>query len=288
MLRSQPVRHNFLRRRQIFWGELLLVSALFHAVFLFFLLVVYSGYRYSMHITVRRSGTLLPTYFVCPARIGQQGVAGKVCKQNTANVKKWTETVARRGPSTVIKNDTSKKVVTKQQQTKQSVQNKKQHAVQKQKPKEDPKKSKVKQQQKQSSKQEVTKKQQSLQKEGEKREQRKTDIAQLQETAAHPLQSAMTFGAEATPIAEGSDFDTLQIQQYIQNEISHYWRPPIGLLDDLICKIRIQIDNNGTVSNAVIEESSGVLVYDLAARSATNSLLLPCWAWGKEFTINFK
>ena len=35
------------------------------------------------------------------------------------------------------------------------------------------------------------------------------------------------------------------------------------------------------------EDSSGVLVYDLSARSAAMELSLPRWAWGKEFTINF-
>jgi outer membrane biosynthesis protein TonB len=281
MLRSQLERHNFLRRRQIFLGELLLVSALFHTVFFFFLLVVYSGYRYSKYITVRRNGSLHPTYCIYPVTMVQPG-----CEQNTANAKKVTEAITTRVPSTVIKNDTAKKAVTKQQQKKQSIQNKRQSVAQKQKPKEEAKKPQVKQNQKQS-KQEVVKKQQSPQKE-EKREQKKIDSAQSKEIAAPVQQPAMAFGAGVIPIAERDDFDTLQIEQYIQNEISRYWHSPIGLPDDLTCKIRVQIDNAGMVSDAVIEESSGVLVYDLSARSATNSLSLPCWAWGKEFTINFR
>jgi outer membrane biosynthesis protein TonB len=275
MLRSQLVKHNFLRRRQIFLGELLLVSILFHSLFFFFLLVVYSGYRYTKHITVRRNGALLPTYFVSPATMIQ---SKKVSKQNSTNIRKVIGTVAKKIPSTVIKNDATKKTVAKQQQKKQSIQNKKQQVAQKQKPKEEEKK--IKQQQKQ----EVAKKQQSPQKEGE--EQKMNSVKS--EEIASPVQQPIIAGAGAIPIAEVDDSDTLKIEQYIQNEISRFWHPPIGLSDDLTCKIRVQINSSGAVSDAVIEESSGVLVYDLSARLATNSLLLPCWAWGKEFTINFR
>jgi hypothetical protein len=74
----------------------------------------------------------------------------------------------------------------------------------------------------------------------------------------------------------------------IEQEIVSRWRPPRGLSKDLVCQIKCSIGGSGTVVACKFEKSSGVLIYDMAARSAARAMMLPRWAWGKDFTIIFK
>jgi len=74
----------------------------------------------------------------------------------------------------------------------------------------------------------------------------------------------------------------------LQEEISSQWKPPVGLAKDLECQISIELAADGTVLKSAVNESSGVLVYDVAARSAVRKINFPRWAYGKEFTIAFK
>lgn len=256
MWRFQRAKHKLVgllafRGRQLFFGELLLASLLFHLVVLLFLLVIYSSYRYSTKLVVRRSGVqLLPAYFVRPATSTTvQSNLGAAAVQPPAQ-----KVTSAKMPSTTIKKEEPKKpATTKQTSTKANA--KKPSQPQKTKPKEEPKKMQT---QKNQQKQQPAKKQTPSKKEQPKPQAKKQD-----------------------------DFDTPRIQQYIQSEVSKRWTPPIGLPDDLVCEVTIQVGGDGVVTDAIIEESSGVLVYDLSARSAAALLSLPRWAWGKEFMISF-
>jgi hypothetical protein len=74
----------------------------------------------------------------------------------------------------------------------------------------------------------------------------------------------------------------------VEQEIVSRWRPPRGLSKALACQIKCSIGESGTVVACRLEKSSGVLIYDMAARSAARAMTLGRWAYGKEFTIIFK
>ena len=79
-----------------------------------------------------------------------------------------------------------------------------------------------------------------------------------------------------------------RIYECVEQEIVSKWRPPRGLSKDLVCQVKCSIGGDGTVVTCNIEKGSGVLIYDMAARSAARMINLPRWAWGKDFTIIFK
>ncbi len=89
---------------------------------------------------------------------------------------------------------------------------------------------------------------------------------------------------------DGDCISAEQARMYecIEQEIVSRWRPPCGLSKDLVCHIKCSIDNDGSVCSCITEKSSGVLIYDMAARMASLSMKLPRWAWGKDFTIVYK
>ena len=80
----------------------------------------------------------------------------------------------------------------------------------------------------------------------------------------------------------------LQMQQDVQCEVERCWKPPVGLCKDLLCEVRVQIDEQGVIKYAKVDKVSGVLVYDVNARSTVLAMNFPKSAWGKELVLHFK
>jgi len=80
----------------------------------------------------------------------------------------------------------------------------------------------------------------------------------------------------------------LTMQEQVQKEVTKYWKPPEGLPKDLACTLKILVDWYGKVRKTTIEKSSGVLMYDISARTAVATLAVPKVAYGKGFSITFK
>ena len=105
-----------------------------------------------------------------------------------------------------------------------------------------------------------------------------------------PQKTAQVAECIEDPIYVGQlEMAALQMQDEMQKEVSKSWQPPAGLPKHLQCTVRILIDWNGKPREAMVEKPSGVLMYDISARTAISQLQqLPRWAHGKEFTITFK
>jgi len=84
--------------------------------------------------------------------------------------------------------------------------------------------------------------------------------------------------------------DARLLHQYtvLQNELSKYWAPPPGMADNCRCQLTASIDRAGVVSDVVVQESSGALIFDITARSALLAVAWPVWSWGSSITITFK
>lgn len=77
-------------------------------------------------------------------------------------------------------------------------------------------------------------------------------------------------------------------QEALRKELSRHWTPPHGIPDTCSCEITTYVGNNGVVSDCVITQSSGILMYDVSARAAILAMELPRWTWGDSFAITFK
>lgn len=73
----------------------------------------------------------------------------------------------------------------------------------------------------------------------------------------------------------------------LYQEIASHWTPPPGVPADCTCSITIAIDQKGNVIHMNVDNSSGMLMYDLAARAALSELQVPRFAWSRSITITF-
>lgn len=115
-------------------------------------------------------------------------------------------------------------------------------------------------------------------------------IEELEQKITSTAMQDVTEGADDVNVryVGRDDLDALHMQEYISQELVNHWQPPIGVPKDRICELKVLIDWQGKVTDIRIQKPSGVLVYDMSARSAVLAMNFPKWLWGKEFTINFK
>ncbi len=125
-------------------------------------------------------------------------------------------------------------------------------------------------------------------------------ITQQESTSPVKQETGPASTASSAAIATNSNDDpqpvyvgqeewyALQIQRAIEQELTQHWHVPHGLSSDLSCQIAATVDWQGNVQQVRIAQSSGVLAYDISARSAATHMQLPALARGKEFIITFK
>lgn len=119
-----------------------------------------------------------------------------------------------------------------------------------------------------------------------KKAKKQVDTAkELQKTKNIP--AAMSQAQEPNYIGR-YEKDALELEDAIRQEIMQYWKPPAGFIQDAACTLAFFIDWDGVAQNITISESSGILVVDLAARTAIESAMFPAISRGKEMTLTLK
>ncbi|GMU19431.1 MAG: hypothetical protein AMXMBFR12_06230 [Candidatus Babeliales bacterium] len=84
------------------------------------------------------------------------------------------------------------------------------------------------------------------------------------------------------------EMDSLQAQEYIQQELAQHWAPPAGMRSDLQAIITLTIDFEGVIKHIELTQASGNLLFDTAAKKAAAHITTARWAYGKKFAITFK
>jgi hypothetical protein len=64
---------------------------------------------------------------------------------------------------------------------------------------------------------------------------------------------------------------------YMKNQFEAYWHPPLGVQEDVHCIYHIFINKQGVIERIILIESSGILMYDIAARAALMKMSFPCY-----------
>jgi len=254
------------------WMRFLLISALLHGVLLVGILFVYSD-RVS-HYALTMSATLTPAATVVVLAPSKGGTS--------ANAVQSARQVAVSQPTTqIIKQippkkspPVAKKAVKKKKKMAAPVQKKpvkKSPAVEKKKPKVPEKKAP---------------------------ELKKVEDTQIKKSVVPEQQKAANIPPSENSLAAVPPSDTIAIayadarlvHQYtvLQQELSKHWAPPPGVGDDCMCQLTVCLDRAGVVEDVRIEQSSGVLIFDIAARSALLAMQWPVWALASSITITFK
>ena len=84
------------------------------------------------------------------------------------------------------------------------------------------------------------------------------------------------------------DVEAMRRYNLLQKELVKHWHPPIGIPENCNCQIQILVAWDGAIQDMKMIKESGLLMFDIAARSALFAMSLPKWAYGKSITITFE
>lgn len=101
-----------------------------------------------------------------------------------------------------------------------------------------------------------------------------------------PLDVSITNTTEEIELGL-EEYETLQAYQLIQSEMNTHWHPPAGFTPKRACIILITLNGRGIVTQMHVEQSSGILAYDMAARMAINRALFPKGVWDQQVRLHF-
>jgi len=80
-------------------------------------------------------------------------------------------------------------------------------------------------------------------------------------------------------------FDECVISSKIQQSVVQNWTPPVGIDPGTACEMKVNISLQGAANSVEIIKSSGILVYDISARTALSQVEFPQEVYGKTIRI---
>lgn len=80
-------------------------------------------------------------------------------------------------------------------------------------------------------------------------------------------------------------FDSLAVQNKIQQVVQQNFKSPIGVGKDVTCELSVLVGPQGKSGKVTMVKSSGVRVYDVAARAMLSTIEFPKEVWNKTITI---
>lgn len=82
------------------------------------------------------------------------------------------------------------------------------------------------------------------------------------------------------------DLEHLQIHQIVSGQLAKHWKRPVGM-ENKMCVIKIELNTTGKIVAVTVEKSSGVPMYDIAAKAAAVKPIYPQEIWNKKLVIQF-
>lgn len=83
------------------------------------------------------------------------------------------------------------------------------------------------------------------------------------------------------------EYEMMQLYQEIHDELSGHWHPPAGLVPEKHVILLVSLGEKGVVDELIVEQPSGILVYDMAARMAVSKTQFPKNIWGQQIRLHF-
>lgn len=127
-----------------------------------------------------------------------------------------------------------------------------------------------------------------------KPEQKEVKQQSLPEIKKSDEKQVISKPEEAAPVANQDleigrkDLEELKLYEKVHNAISQNFAPPKGVPVGLECVVKLIVDNNGKLKSVDFEKSSNILMFDLSAKKAVVSAVIPKELWGKDIILNFK
>jgi TonB family protein len=297
-------QHKSEQARIQFWVKLGVVVLFFHICVLGYLLFVSNVYNvYHVAFNASRIATQAPVVFMPLYKRIQSEKSSEICNktsdvakkkktQSLAKAKKENSTVVSLEPKSIAKKQGSKKTKQKTNEKKASQESAKQYEK-----KEEAKKVAIQKEQVKNAtsslplveKKQAAKKQEIKPQADSKEAQKQSEASKVPQDIKNNAGVAEQASDKTTPMYLGQEeWYSLQVQEALQAELVKHWNVPAGLATDLMCQVAVVVNRQGVIEKVRIIESSGVLAFDISARTAASKMQLPLIARGKEFVITFK
>ncbi len=301
---------------QQFWIKLLSVSLLAHGMILLTIFFLYKddSCQYNMTVSSKNLRLGAPIIFMPFHKVvnehritGQLSTSVGAVKTTTVGLASSSET--KKAAATLVALQEKKKQQAaqklkekkaKQEKLKELQRAKEQEKLERAEKKKSKKQKKLEEQKKLKEKKLEEKKKEEIKppvveepkKEEIKKEVEQSEVAQPQvvnqsEVAQNGGTQEQVAGEQAPYYVGQVEMEELSRQEELQQVISQYWKPPVGLREGLECSLTFVVDADGNASQVTVQKTSGVLVYDMAARMAVAQMSMPQWARGKELSITF-
>ncbi|MCF7899897.1 TonB C-terminal domain-containing protein [Candidatus Babeliales bacterium] len=121
-----------------------------------------------------------------------------------------------------------------------------------------------------------------------KEEKEKEVIKQSAPLESSNTEEIVSHNEEEIVYLSQKDYNAFEAHAALQEAIIDVWTPPAGMADNLVCVVSLIIDWNGSLKESVIDDSSGVPIYDIAVGQALEQVKIPRALWGKSLTVAFK
>jgi outer membrane biosynthesis protein TonB len=123
---------------------------------------------------------------------------------------------------------------------------------------------------------------------------RETVSLSKKDEAREPVKTAVDdhskgdVGGQIQELVVGrNEYEMIKVYQEIQEELAAYWRPPAGMKPKQSAILLALIGDNGRVGQVQVEQSSGVLAYDMAARMALVKSSFSLDVRGRQLRLHF-
>lgn len=93
------------------------------------------------------------------------------------------------------------------------------------------------------------------------------------------------FDADNVIFVGYEQLDECVVSSKIQQSIQQCWTPPVGVAPETTCQMRVTISAQGAATDVMLEQGSGIVVYDISARQALRQVIYPKEVWNKTITI---
>lgn len=104
----------------------------------------------------------------------------------------------------------------------------------------------------------------------------------------HPAKAAVCeVPKPKAPLTYSKEDVAAKQHRELHQKIMDNWRAPRGIESDCSCELEAIVAANGAIQSIVTKKSSGILMFDIAARSALLAIEFPRWSRGKSIVIAF-
>lgn len=111
--------------------------------------------------------------------------------------------------------------------------------------------------------------------------------APVREKVSEPLKISVDQAVQELLVMSVHEYAQQQHIAEIVEAVKRWWLPPLGVRPDALCIIMVTIAPTGACKEAIVQHSSGIPAYDIAAKSAVLKSNFPKHIWGKQCVFQF-